>query len=49
LVFSAETFTFSCKSNRLMLYIEIVGKKQLEVVEKRDDYPPDEPVPEPSY
>jgi len=32
-----------------MLYIEIVGKKQLEVVEKRDDYPPDEPVSEPSY
>jgi hypothetical protein len=27
----------------------VVGKKQLEVVEKRDEYPPDEPVSEPSY
>ena len=48
-MFSAEIFPHSCKTNRLMLYIEIVGKKQLEVVEKRDHYPPDEPVPEPSY
>jgi hypothetical protein len=32
-----------------MLYIEIDGKKKLEVVGKRDDYPSDEPVPEPSY
>ena len=39
----------SCKTNRFMLYIEIVGKKQLEVVQKRDEYPPDEPVPETSY